>query len=306
MRILTGHAAPVLSLAYSPDSRQLASGDGDAVLRIWDMATGETTYADNFSFDMSDYGHGGREPILSLAFAPSGRFLAVGKSSAFHILDRSRNNGLDYFYARTYLGSISLAFSAASGWLFVAGFFARSIEVLDTNDERESFTLSGDASGTLALAHSPCAPLLAVGGDYPGKPQLQLWSIATKTGWPSMGLVDHQAPVLCVAFAPQGTPLVSGSRDGTIHLWNVESSDQQAILRGHNEPVVALSFTPDGRTLASAGASGSIRLWNVANAREQAAYDWHVGRVRSVAIAPDGMTAAVGGSDGSVLIWDLD
>ena len=37
--ITTGHAEAVLSTAFSPDGKQLATGSGDTTVRFWDLAT---------------------------------------------------------------------------------------------------------------------------------------------------------------------------------------------------------------------------------------------------------------------------
>lgn len=42
---MAGHTEAVLSVAFSPDSRRLASGSGDTCVRFWDLSTqmGKTT-----------------------------------------------------------------------------------------------------------------------------------------------------------------------------------------------------------------------------------------------------------------------
>ena len=40
MRTLTGHSDWVLSVAFSPDGKRVASGSGDGLVKIWDTKTG--------------------------------------------------------------------------------------------------------------------------------------------------------------------------------------------------------------------------------------------------------------------------
>ena len=42
LALLSGHTGSVLSVAYSPDGRIIASGSDDGAIRLWDVSTGET------------------------------------------------------------------------------------------------------------------------------------------------------------------------------------------------------------------------------------------------------------------------
>src|SRR5207249_7104287 len=90
-------------------------------------------------------------------------------------------------------------------------------------------------------------------------------------------LVGHKNWVSSLAFSPDGKTLASGSRDGTILLWDTDRRkvvDFPLLQKGW---VRSLAFSPDGKTLASGGCSnpqpihqgrselcqtGEIRLWD--------------------------------------------
>uniref|UniRef100_UPI003A1036DA WD40 repeat domain-containing protein n=1 Tax=Frankia sp. Cas4 TaxID=3073927 RepID=UPI003A1036DA len=67
---LTGHTGAVISVAFAPDGRTLASAGGDQTVRLWDVT--DRTAARALGSPLT--GHTGS--VLSVAFAPDGRTLA--------------------------------------------------------------------------------------------------------------------------------------------------------------------------------------------------------------------------------------
>jgi len=293
MRVLSGHVAPVLCVAFSPDSSSLASGDQDGATILWDLESGKRL--DTWRLDEG--------PSLALRFAPDGRPLAIGYGSRVFLLDIPRRDVHTYWFRHG--GSTVLSFSSDGARLLATGYLDRMVLVIDPANVQACGGLQGYGGYVLALAHSPARDQrgrFATGGGAAGTVTLDLWENDRVV----RACRGHSLPVYSLAFAPRGDLLASGSRDRTVRLWNPETAEELATLRGHTATVVALGFTPDGRTLISAGADGVFKLWDVATRRLVRSFDFGIGRVRCVAISPDGLTAATGGTDRSVLLWDLD
>jgi WD40 repeat protein len=64
-----------------------------------------------------------------------------------------------------------------------------------------------------------------------------------------------------VALHPSGRTLVSGSWNGTLTVWDIETQQALLTLPAHPTGVHALAFSPDGGTLFSAGHDGKVRFW---------------------------------------------
>src|SRR5262249_49753313 len=107
---------------------------------------------------------------------------------------------------------------------------------------------------------------------------------------PARILGEHQFPVHCLAFAPDGKVLASGGgfpgRDGEVRLWDMATGTVQAILQGHRKSVYSAVFAPDGRTLATASYDGVVKLWDVATGAARAVLRGHTAQVNGVAFAP--------------------
>ena len=67
-----------------------------------------------------------------------------------------------------------------------------------------------------------------------------------------------------LAWSADGTLLATGTRKGTIFVWNAGNGNLRQKLEGHVSSVTALAWSSDG-TLASAGKDPAILIWDLRN-----------------------------------------
>jgi WD40 repeat protein/DNA-binding SARP family transcriptional activator len=298
--VLTSHVGPVLSVAFSPDGKTLATGSGDGTVRLWDQATHEQIGGPLGRHQTSHAG-----AIYSVAFSPDGKILASGSGDGtVRLWDLATHRQI----GRPLNGHAGLVNSVAfspDGQTLASGGAHGQVRLWDLATHRQiGRPLTRHVGPVLSVAFSPDDQTLASGSS---DGVVRLWDPAThrQIGRPLNG---RHGPVYSVAFSPDGQILASGSGDGTVWLWDLATHRQDGRLTSYPGSADSVAFSPDGKTLA-VGDGGTVRLWAVATHRQEvspvtgsvrSAYS-----VNSVAFSPDGQTLAVGNSDGTVRLWDL-
>ena len=108
-----------------------------------------------------------------------------------------------------------------------------------------------------------------------------------------------------VAFSHDGTLLASGSANGTIKVWNVNTREETASLDGHTEQVLALDFSPDGTLLASGSRDSTVKLWDVTTWTNTDTLEGHTDGIVLLDFLPGGKLATKSWRDGTVRLWDV-
>ena len=186
--------------------------------------------------------------------------------------------------------------------LAIRGAYLQGVEMQDT-------TLAG-ATLRETVWTSALDAIWAVATSKSG----QYWAAGSRWGkvwvWREEGKLLHLAwqahtsTVATLAFSPDERTLATGSWDGAIKLWDIESSSLLWTNWQANN-IQRLAFAPDGRILASSRADAVIQLLDAKSGTHLQTLSGHSGTVYALAWSPDGSLLASGGFDSHIRLWDF-
>lgn len=276
--MLDEHPDAIKAIALSPDSTKLATAGGDWTVRVWEVRTGKYLY--------SLTGHPGHpSAVNAVAFSPDGKILASAGSS-LRLWDA--NTGELLHADDNDLGSISkIVFAPDGNILATGGGWLRTTHLWDVKTGTLQKSLKGHTDKIHDIAFSPDSRTLVTASS---DKTMRLWDVNTGIEQkqlptpedkfnPLMG-ADRMRQLLArddvhtLKFSKDGTRLISGSKDGSLHLWDVATGryELSVSLGEHTTDWGGdLAFSEDSKYLASGGGlAGRIRVWNVANATQHA------------------------------------
>ena len=74
-------------------------------------------------------------------------------------------------------------------------------------------------------------------------------------------LEGHLGEVLSVSYSPDGTKIISGSRDKTIKIWDANTGECLKTLEGHSSYVWSVAYSLDSKRIISGSADETIKIW---------------------------------------------
>jgi RNA polymerase sigma factor (sigma-70 family) len=307
----TAYSDWLAGLAFSPDSKTLASASNGNLVRMWEVATGKQLPQAG--------GHIGT--VTALAFRSRDKMLATqGQDRTVRLWDATSGVERRRFTvnAETSVNSGTCAFAAGGRLLAIAG--ADGVRIWDVAQTKEIHRL-GRRIGASALAFSANGRVVAWRQEDAA---IDLWDLHTGKALPRVMVPGEDAGfrnLACLALSPDGQLLAAPEETHGVVLWStttgkacrpIRGLKRRGLAPGWAQPLIqGLEFSPDGRTLAVVDADWVVALWEVATGSrrlvcgplEPIRAGHNSCETCRAAFSPDGKTLAAGSPYGEVRLW---
>jgi WD40 repeat protein/serine/threonine protein kinase len=128
----------------------------------------------------------------------------------------------------------------------------------------------------------------------------QVWD--AETGEAKSEPLKHEGAVVCVAYSPDEKFLVTGSRDHTARIWDLDRGHVKVLK--HDDVVRSVSFDSSGNYVLTASADQTARIWNASTGEPTGEPLSHSGAVFLGVFSPDGKKVLTCSQDGTARLWD--
>ncbi len=294
LQVLKGHKVDVTSLALSSDDVYLISSSWDHTLRIWHLTSGECiatleghtdlvnvvaiTSDDRFIIS------GGDDPVLrvwcDLTALPCPM---LDEPPLSYLLQSPRSQQGNFETQRK-----------------VEKLIAQAETTIKENKTEEAMQIYREVQNIEGF-HENTKVLNAI---YETAFKGNLIRKTPKSIWQHRVLKGHTGNVTCLALSPKEDIVVSGSKDHTLKIWEIQTGNCLLTLKGHRGPVASVDISPNGRFVLSGSQDKTLRLWELETGRCIHCMEGHDLWVEHVLFTPDGRRVISGSRDNTIKIWE--
>ncbi|MDB6152309.1 MAG: chromosome segregation protein [Chthoniobacteraceae bacterium] len=153
-----------------------------------------------------------------------------------------------------------------------------------------------------ALAASPWAPLVAIGG------QKQIVLYNTETLEPLGVLPFPEGFPNVIRFSRNGQVLLTGGgiggKSGKVVLWDIKTGERIATIGNEFDSVLAADLSPDQQFVTLGGPNKLVKIYSTKDGKLVQSIKKHTDWVTAIAYSPDGQFLASADRNGGIQVWE--
>ena len=313
----------ITAASFSPNSKWLATGNGDGLVKVWDVQSGACV--SSMERDKAEKPY---HLVSHFAFSPDSQHLVVSSRRDYIIYVWHTETGekVAKFHSETNFrwfsgSSRPIAFSADGRLLACmmpdSGLFncADRIGEIRTSEHSADFIaiwdmkigervacLTEPTDFLYSLSFSPCGQYLAAGGR---DNTIHVWAV---TDWQlTQTYSNYDVSRIQVSHSQEGVLRATGASDNTVVVWDVESGEKHYTHQEARGNIQSAHFFNGNQLVftTESDLNRSIKMWKIGNSKSYTFSYSSTGIPDSLVFSLDSKTLLSGCWKQKVMLWDI-
>eukprot|EP00939_MAST-03C_sp_MAST-3C-sp1_P001447 g1447.t1 len=245
MKVVSGHLGWVRSIAVEPGNQWFATGAGDRLIKIWDLAS--------CKLKLTLTGH--IHAVRALQVSDRHPYLfSAGEDKMVKCWDLERNECIRHYYG--HMNGVYSMMLHPTLDLLVTGGRDSVARLWDMRTKHEIMCLSGHTDTVGAVLAQGADPQVVTGSM---DKTMRLWDI--RKGSAYVTLTHHKKGVRALVGHPREFTMASAAAD-SVKKWLFPKGKLLKNMRGHGGAIVNSLAVNNDNVLVSCGDDGAMRFWD--------------------------------------------
>lgn len=252
----------IRSIAWTPHGKQLICGSEDNMLRVFELQDNQEGQEEQATpIKVID----AKAASTQIKFVSDGKFFITTTNNGVLTLWDSANYSKVWTYTRQEQNSEAESLAVSSDDKLVAvGYNDKYVCILDLEQRKLLYTAQCHQDGIYAMVFVPNTHRLITSSL---DSTIKIWDFVENSGNYDLKLVStlnpHNNYVLTLAVDPKGKWLLSGSKDMTMKIINLDLLQPVYSIKSHTNSIISVDFNPNSNAFCSGSGDKMVKLWSI-------------------------------------------